>query len=390
MRFDANISKTNPVTASANGSQWAAEARVKFTAASCLPVRFSGYECGLCATACPVSAIRLKQGIPALASDCLGCGQCVASCPSGALTVSGFDPPADAVAGTDEVCIDCWRVPFGASPAGALRVPCLAGLGTGSLVSLCDGSGEKPIHLIDRGYCGNCTVGAGMQALRATLTEARGLLFASGVPLHNLPGIIFVPSRETPLPVIPEAASTVRMGRRSFFRNLAGGVARGAEQIRQPLLATETPIVLRETSQPIERLRMATALASIARRHGRAVPSQALPLVSLSECSGHGICASVCPTGALVREETGTVAELQFFAARCIACGQCARTCPDRALRVTPSGGNALFEVLARWEAHTCPECSETHFGAGGASCPTCAKKQALSLDFAALFKPHV
>lgn len=376
---------------SANSTaKWAPDARVSFNAAACLPVRYPGYECGLCIEACPTRAIELQGNVPVLKGGCLGCGQCGSGCPNGALSVSGFNLPAEIDSKAAEVYVDCWRVPHGESPQGAIRVPCTAGLGRGWLIGLADRAGDRAIHLLDRGYCGGCAVGAGIRVQRSTLTEVRTLLFESGVPLERLPCITFLPARTPPAPSIPESASEIPMGRRTFFRGLLGGVARGAEQMVNAPVMTDDPIVLRETNPPIDRLRTVTALGNIARRHGRNLPSQAVPRLSLGECSGHGVCAKVCPTGALQRVERESAAELKFLAARCISCGQCATTCPDKAIRVSPTGGTAAVEVLARWSAATCSECQETFYGSAGDVCPVCTKKQRVMQGMAALFKPRI
>jgi ferredoxin len=135
-------------------------------------------------------------------------------------------------------------------------------------------------------------------------------------------------------------------------------------------------------------MRAATALRRIAGRHGRPVPSHWLPKMTLGDCGAHGVCARVCPTGALERREAGGVAELHFQASRCISCGQCAGTCPDKAIRVHPVGGTPTAEILARWEAKPCTSCGEPFFGSGGGTCSDCQKSQQLFKGIAALFRP--
>jgi len=364
--------------------------RLQVAAAACLPERFPDYACGLCADACPSRAIRLEPGqAPTAAAHCSGCGQCAAACPSGALHAKGFDLPAAVAAEAAEIRIDCWRVPQGESDPQSLRVPCLAGLDAGWLAALFDRSGERPIHLLDRGGCAGCPAGAGMKALRSTLAEVRMHLFEAGAPMESLPTLTFMPSRIAFADGIPAQAAEQRMGRRAFFRGLAGSLARSAEALGSARDAAE-PIVLRHQGEPLGRLRLVTALENIARRHGRSLPSRALPQLSLGECAGHGVCAKVCPTGALQRQVRGDEAELTFFAARCIACGQCARSCPDRALRLQPTGGSTSVEVLARWKAKTCTGCNEAFFGEDGTSCPACRKNQQLSQGMAALFRPRI
>lgn len=368
-----------------------ASPRLRFAATACLPVRFGNYACGLCQEACPVGAIVLADGQPVLHGECIGCGRCAAACPSGAIEAEGFALSAVPGATAEEVCVDCWRVPFEASPAGALRVPCLGGVSAGWLTALAERAGDRPIHLLDRGHCTDCPAGAAVAELRTTVTEVRTQLFQCGQPLDALPAITTLPTPLPLAPAIPGSDAEIRIGRRAFFRNLAGGIARGAEAVTRSAQADDDAIVvLREPAQPVDRMRTVTALAAIARRHGRELPGQVLPQISLGECSGHGICARVCPTGALQHKETAGHAELSFNATRCIACGQCARTCPDRAIRVQPEGGRSAYEVLARWEAKTCASCEQIYFEASGDTCPACQKNQQLMQGVAALFGPRV
>lgn len=341
----------------------------------------------MCASACPVGAIALDQGRPTLGGDCLGCGQCVAVCPTAALETDGFNLPAMLPQGGNEISVDCWRIAFEDSPPGAIRVPCLAGLSVGWLLSLCDLGSERAIHLLDRGACSKCPAGAGISSLAQRVTEARTLLLLSGVAGEKLPVITDVPAHKPLAPGIPATVGEQRTDRRGFLRGLFGGAARGADEFSSLASGVDQPIVLREQAAPLEQMRVTTALQRIAARHGRAVPAQALPQISLAACSAHGVCAMVCPTGALQRRDADGAAELHFHAARCVSCAQCARVCPDQAIRVQPSGGTAVNELLARWEVGSCSSCNEFFFGGNGDTCPACQKSQQVFQGLAALMR---
>ncbi|CAA7616370.1 4Fe-4S binding protein [Magnetospirillum sp. SS-4] len=361
--------------------------RLRVEAASCLSVRYPGHECGLCENACPVAAVKLEEGRPVAGGECLGCGQCAARCPTSALSAGGFSlpscPPTDAVT----VFIDCWRVAVPDSPHGAIRVPCLAGLGAGWLLALFDAIGERPICLLDRGGCLDCPAGPGMASLRDTLDEIRALLEECGITGETVPKHVVRPARHPLAPAIPTSADAMPLGRRGFFRDLLGGAVRIAAETSQDHRPTP-PLSLRQPVQPIDRMRIVTSLTRIAARHGRRVPPQALPQLSLAECDARGLCAGLCPTGALRRIGDGNGAELRFHAALCVSCGQCARACPDRAIAFSPFGGQAVVEVLGRWAARDCAACGAAFFGAGGDLCPDCVKETNLQHGMTALFQP--
>lgn len=262
-------------------------------------MRYPGHECGLCASACPISAIDTGAGVPMPGGECIGCGQCVLACPSVALQVDGFELPARVPGGT-EVEIDCWRVPLAESARDALRVPCLAGIDTVWLLTLFDLAAtpeERLIRLLDRGGCASCPVGAGTAKLNAALADARALLAESGVSDSVLPRLTLRPANLPLAPSIPTSAGALPVDRRGFFRGLMGGMPRDGVGIAAAG-APEEP--MRHTAQPIGRERIADAVSRIAARHGREMSSEVLDRWSAPMCADcgepfSGAASDLCP-----------------------------------------------------------------------------------------------
>ena len=371
-------------------------ARLSLNPAACLSCRSPLAQCDACARACPRQALELDaRSAPAeLTEACLDCGQCAAACPTGALAAPGFETAIAEVSAGSSAALDCYRVPAEADQA-EFRVPCLGGLSRADLVHLARASGQGPI-LLDRGWCGDCplggrgTTGSGARAephpAAGAVAEAQTLLAEYGVPAARQPRL-----EQAPLPAgrarpaLPSAAEEARITRRGLARRLLGH----AQETRDAVAATGTRPSVSETvprslpSTPRERL--LTALAEL----GTAPPPRLAARITISSgCRNHGVCAAICPTGALQPAPEQGAAGLELEPWRCIGCRLCERACPEAAVAVHATGGGPTErQALIRHAQRGCLECGRSFTPrAEEPFCPLCDKSRSFAAEAARLF----
>ncbi|TVQ51926.1 MAG: hypothetical protein EA355_16155 [Rhodobacteraceae bacterium] len=339
-----------------------ADRALAFRPDACLNAFRADYGCDICATACPVAAIRPDGFGVALSDACLECGQCAAACPTGALSAP------EPVAAAPRAAVECARVPAAERTPGATVVACLGGLSTERLLESC-AEGAARLDIVDRGLCADCALGGGRaEPWAEALAEARAL--AAGVSAEALPGVVAMPAPRRPEPLRSDGVDPARRG---LFRRLAAEPEAPSPWRR--LGAAATP----------KRRRRLDALARL-----DAAPAGAAPVVAVLEgCDLTGLCAAMCPTGALAFGVGEDRAVLAFDAARCIACGDCVAACPTKAMALDPNGPPPGAEpaVLAERATRACRKC-ETLFTprAGEVVCPACVKSDDLMSEMSSLF----
>lgn len=373
---------------------------------SCLARHKSWVGCRACQAACPRGCLTVDGAIVTLAADaCTGCGRCAAACPTGALAVDGFHFPE--LAAGEGLTLACQRQP--AAPAGAIRVPCLAGLTAGDLLALLWRTGGAPVSLVDDGSCGACACNAGASAPVAQLVAEvvpflsaahlpadRVVIAASRSPLPNGNGA-FPVARPTAATAAATAATTQRpaAARRAFFSGLGRAVSAGI--VRQagaasPLAEQDyEPHPSRRFLPNVRGQEIRLLLQHFASRSGRSPVTARLARVSASDrCRGHAACTRLCPTGALHAETLEGRQLLAFDAWQCIACGACANACPEGALRYAAPEWQSFAVgsvVLSRAAQATCRRCGDLFFDADGSDlCAVCARSEGLAQAGFALF----
>ena len=98
------------------------------------------------------------------------------------------------------------------------------------------------------------------------------------------------------------------------------------------------------------------------------------------ECSACGVCARVCPTGAISGEsENRKHYRLHFDGSACTNCGLCHEACPliefDEHFDLADIAGGAS-RIVAKVALSSSVVCEEVIPTVRGEACPTCEKRQ--------------
>jgi len=358
---------------------------VVFASDACLIVRRAGMECGACREACPAGVLSGGQWSIALETDgCVGCGLCAVACPTGALRVEGCTPYPMNAAG-EQIVLECRRVAVADRNSNAVVVPCLGGLTTPDLLDFIEET-EATVAFADHGWCASCPVGRCNAPWQSALDETRALLGAIDARLADS---VVVERKDLPIsraqPVVASLRPDKKVGRRDFLRRMVGAV-----EPRDPLAESRRVVFGRGLVSPLKRERVLDRIGALAADLERTIPASLMPAIKIADgCELNGICAAICPTGALRRKEGDDTISLEFEAATCIACGECQRACPSKALSLWAHGdGSTPSEPITLIERRSvmCVGCGASFVPTGDEeSCALCDKSIGLMREMSTI-----
>lgn len=184
-----------------------------------------------------------------------------------------------------------------------------------------------------------CPVGRCNALWQPALDETRALL---GMIDPRLADSLAVERKELPIsraePIMAALRPDKQVGRRDFLRRMVGAV-----EPRDPLAESRRVVFGRGLVSPLKRERILDRIGALAANLEQTIPASLMPAIKIADgCDFNGLCAAVCPTGALRRNENNGTIFLEFDAADCITCGECQRVCPSKALSLWSAGDGTM------------------------------------------------
>ncbi len=359
----------------------------------CLRFRYYLNRCDLCLKSCPFGAIRESFYLELDEEKCTGCGICWQVCPTEAwaFTKSPEKTLRTTILSlkTPTLELICHRAAQDKvlSPASfALNVKrCIASL---SLALILETALITPQGLwLNDEPCPQCPMGSAQSIIKEQALKANRILKAFGreeiVALKSS-----LPNRNGLLPPKVLQGDEPLLDRRATFSllysELAGLMKKAVGESLEGLFGQLIPPEERVPKHlPEPRLRLVRTLARLGTPKDEEIPISELPfgLVEVDDsCTACGLCASQCPTGALIFLRDQESFALDFVPLACIGCKACEGNCTTGAIKVKPYFSfpallRSLRLTVFKGELKTCRQCGKPFRPTEGEEiCPSCLK----------------
>lgn len=278
--------------------------------------------CRLCVERCPHQAISEFRQLDS--KLCTECGVCMAVCPSDGFADRTLHLLHDFLIETEKIVLNCPK----ARPLG-FEIPCLGIFDRDSWMTLMILAREKPVTIMT-GVCSKC--------------EDRSAC-ASSVEIFNQvhldwpehPAVNIEVHADGESAVVPETA--IRVPSHPKKKTKSTLRERSLEKMEEWL-----PSLAGDEAYPIPKSRQ-WLIKALGDTTDEKIPFRALTVAD--SCTSCGVCAAICPQGALQKredynsdptsEELETEERIQALRLilepqKCVHCQRCVETCPTKAL----------------------------------------------------------
>lgn len=316
--------------------------------------------CKICFHICPHQAISDYRELDL--SRCTECGACMAACPSDGFADRGMDDFHEYLIQASEIILNCPQaVPMG------FEISCLGLLDRDLWLTLMVYSYHKPVSLLT-GVCSQCMDKDACANSVKLFKDIHAVW-----PDHPRIQISVKPDSGEAEPTSP---SQTKQRQEENVRNWRDFGRKKIENLLPGLAADETYNI------PKTRQWLAEALEIQAKIK---IPFQAL-LVSDS-CTSCGVCAAICPQGALTKRQKGETIQLVLEAVKCVQCNRCIEICQPQALSLGIKQFDSLLLhgkiLLHEGSPRYCSSCGKQIFdNSEPPLCLACLTKDSNRRDF--------
>jgi len=280
-------------------------------------------QCEACATECPVGAVKLTK-TPLVDDRCTGCGICMRVCPTEALVASEpYSEIAKRVPIVDGVALV--RCGF--------EVNCIGHVDE-SLLYHALGRGAKAVKVV---HCGKCPRGVDVE-------KERGRILRLGLPVE------FEEASHAPVP------GEVRRGEKPL------DLIKRYVEVKE-IIKREGVLLVRGVPEKRALLNASNQPPSL----------YVMKIVDPQQCDYLGVCAAVCPTGALRWDGKGA---LKYTPALCVKCKNCITACNAIKNAEAPPENPHAEVTLVSFKLVKCKECGALYPYKGEDICPSCKRAE--------------
>ncbi len=303
-------------------------------------------ECRLCIQFCPHDAINEKKEINK--EKCTECGVCMNVCPSDGFVDKDMDNLGQYLFESEKIILNC---PI--AQAEGYEIACLGMLDRDAWTTIMLLADSKEVKILT-GDCGNCD---DRQACAVSVASLKELLQAW--PNHPQIKIEIAPATiESEI-----QAATSQNDKKDAKNSLIQ--ARELLSLRQGKAKIKSLLPGIEAEETYHTPKTRQWFAEALKNN----PEKKIPYKAIKadeKCTSCGVCAKICPQGALEQVQKDGKIRLIYEPAKCVQCDRCVDICGPKALRFEYvdfshrflTGKILLIETVARF----CTKCGKQIF----------------------------